>query len=53
MFHSAVVNDLEQNPLPPPHEELLKYFDPPKRVLKRSRDTLDTCIQAFKVKEGL
>ncbi|THH13198.1 hypothetical protein EW146_g6992 [Bondarzewia mesenterica] len=51
MFHSAVVQDLVASPLPPPHPELLKYFEPPKRVLKRARDAIEECQSAFKVKE--
>lgn len=53
MFHCAVVSDLTANPLPAPHPELLKYFDPPKRVLKRSRDALEDCKSTLKVKQGL
>ncbi|KAG6831636.1 hypothetical protein H0H92_008713 [Tricholoma furcatifolium] len=51
MFHCAVTSDLSVNPLPPPHPELLKYFEPPKRVLKRSRDALEECKNMFKVKQ--
>ncbi|KAF5361629.1 hypothetical protein D9758_007384 [Tetrapyrgos nigripes] len=51
MFHCAVVNDLATNPLDPPHPLLLRYFNPPKKVLKRSRDALEDCITKFKVKE--
>lgn len=51
-FHSAVVSDLVTHPLPPPHPELTKYFDPPKRVLKTAKDALEECKVAFKVKEG-
>ncbi|KAG6845292.1 hypothetical protein H0H87_011443 [Tephrocybe sp. NHM501043] len=50
MFHCAVVSDLVANPLPPPHPELLKFFEPPKRVLKRSREALEECINVFKIK---
>ncbi|RDB29054.1 ATP-dependent DNA helicase II subunit 2 [Hypsizygus marmoreus] len=50
LFHSAIVSDITTNPLPPPHPELLKYFNPPKRVLKRSREALEECKSAFKVK---
>jgi len=53
LFHSAVVQDLASNPLPPPHPELLKYFDPPKKVLKRARDALEGCKTSFKVKQGV
>lgn len=53
LFHSAVVQDLVSNPLPPPHPELLKYFDPPKKVLKRARDALEECTTSFKVKQGV
>ncbi|KAG6333279.1 hypothetical protein ID866_5813 [Astraeus odoratus] len=51
MFHAAVVPDIETHPLPPPHPELTKYFEPPKRVLKRARQSLEECIEVFKVKE--
>ncbi|GLB36606.1 putative SPOC domain-like protein [Lyophyllum shimeji] len=50
MFHCAVVSDLSTNPLPPPHPELTKYFDPPRRVLKRARSAIEECKAAFKVK---
>ncbi|KAG2023769.1 Ku80 [Coprinopsis cinerea AmutBmut pab1-1] len=51
IFHSAVVSDVTTDPLPPPHPELLTYFEPPKRVLKRSRDALEECKKVFAVKE--
>lgn len=51
-FHGAVVQDLNTHPLPPPHEELLKYFQPPKRVLKRARAAIEECKQTFNVKQG-
>ncbi|KAF8547086.1 SPOC domain-like protein [Imleria badia] len=50
-FHSAVVSDITSHPLPPPHPELTKYFDPPKRVLKTAKQALEECQAAFKVKE--
>ncbi|KAH9836702.1 SPOC like C-terminal domain-containing protein [Rhodofomes roseus] len=50
-FHAAVVPDLNTHPLPPPHPELTKYFDPPKRVLKRARDAIEECQDRFKVRE--
>ncbi|KAJ7071583.1 SPOC domain-like protein [Mycena amicta] len=49
-FHAAVVSDLNTNPVPPPHPELLTYFEPPRRVLKRARDAIETCKDEFKVK---
>ncbi|KIY45729.1 SPOC domain-like protein [Fistulina hepatica ATCC 64428] len=51
MFHCAVVSDLESNPLPPPHPDIVKYFEPPKRVLKGAQTALDDCKEQFKVKE--
>ncbi|THG94528.1 hypothetical protein EW026_g6962 [Hermanssonia centrifuga] len=51
LFHGAVVSDLRRQPLPPPHPELLKYFEPPKRVLKRARHAIEDVKVAFKVKE--
>lgn len=52
LFHSAVVSDLNSSPLPPPHPELLKFFEPPKRVLKRAKGAADGCKEAFKIKTG-
>ncbi|OBZ80021.1 ATP-dependent DNA helicase II subunit 2 [Grifola frondosa] len=51
LFHSAIVPDITTHPLPPPHPELLKYFEPPQRVLKRAHDAIEECKQVFKVKE--
>ncbi|KAF7340174.1 SPOC domain-like protein [Mycena venus] len=50
-FHAAIVSDLNQNPLPPPHPELLKYFEPPRRVLKRAREAIEEVKTEFKVKQ--
>ncbi|KAG9310306.1 SPOC domain-like protein [Chiua virens] len=50
-FHAAVVSDITTHPLPPPHPELTKYFNPPKRVLKTAKGALQECKDAFKVKE--
>lgn len=52
LFHSAVVTDLDSNPLGPPHPELLKYMEPPRKVLKRAQDAIGECKAAFKVKQG-
>ncbi|EJD04469.1 SPOC domain-like protein [Fomitiporia mediterranea MF3/22] len=51
LFHAAVVSDLRTNPLPPPHEEVIKYLEPPRRVLKRALPALEECKQAFKVRQ--
>ncbi|TCD60796.1 ATP-dependent DNA helicase II subunit 2 [Steccherinum ochraceum] len=50
-FHGAVVQDINTHPLPPPHPELLKYFDPPRRVLKRAHSAIEECKKAFNVKQ--
>ena len=52
LFHGAITSDLTKNPLPPPHPELTKYFDPPSRVLKRAHDAIKDCKSLFKVKQG-
>lgn len=52
LFHSAVVSDLSTHPIAPAHPELLKYFEPPRRVLKRARDAIEEATDKFKVKEG-
>ncbi|KAH0838704.1 hypothetical protein J3R83DRAFT_7032 [Lanmaoa asiatica] len=48
-FHSAIVSNITTRPLPPPHPELTKYFDPPKRVLKTAKHALEECKTAFKM----
>src|SRR4051794_18795509 len=52
LFHGAVVPDLQAEPVPPPHPEVTKYMEAPKRVLKRSKPALEECIRLFDVKEG-
>lgn len=47
-----MVTDLNKQPLPPPHPELLKYFEPPRRVLKRAKTAIEEAKTAFKVREG-
>jgi ATP-dependent DNA helicase 2 subunit 2 len=52
LFHVAVNVDLDKHPLPPPHPELLKYFEPPKRMLKKAHGPIERCKEVFKIKEG-
>ena len=52
LFHAAIVTDLRTNPLPPPHPEVIKYLEPPRRVLKRAHDAIEGCKTAFNVKQG-
>jgi ATP-dependent DNA helicase 2 subunit 2 len=52
LFHGAVVPDLKAEPVPPPHPEVTKYMESPKRVLRRSKPNLEECIRLFNVKEG-
>lgn len=51
-FHAAVVTDLNKQPVPPPHPETLKYFDPPRRVIKRAKDAIEQAEATFRVREG-
>ncbi|KAH8120739.1 SPOC domain-like protein [Phellopilus nigrolimitatus] len=51
LFHAAVVTDLRTNPLPPPHPEVVKYLEPPRRVLKRAHDATVECKSVFKIKQ--
>jgi ATP-dependent DNA helicase 2 subunit 2 len=53
LFHSAIVEDLAAEPLPPSHPELTKYFEPPRKVLKCAREAADECRTAFAVKKGV
>jgi ATP-dependent DNA helicase 2 subunit 2 len=52
MFHCAVVSDLNTNPLPPPHPELLQFLKPPKRLRKQAKAAIEECVKVFNVKEG-
>ncbi|KAG8743939.1 ATP-dependent DNA helicase II subunit 2 [Ceratobasidium sp. 414] len=40
LFHGAVVPDLEADPVPPPHPEVTKYMEPPKRALRQAKSAL-------------
>ncbi|KZT42746.1 SPOC domain-like protein [Sistotremastrum suecicum HHB10207 ss-3] len=51
LFHAAVVPDLNTHPLPLPHAELLKYFEPPPKVVKRAESAIKDCIAEFKVQQ--
>ncbi|KAJ3514927.1 hypothetical protein NLJ89_g2081 [Agrocybe chaxingu] len=53
MFHCAVFDDITSNPVPPPHPDLLVFFEPPKRAMKRGQNALQECKDIFKVKEVL
>lgn len=53
LFHAAIVTDLRTNPLPEPHPEVIKYLNPPKRVLKRANGPIEEAIGIFKVKQGI
>jgi hypothetical protein len=53
LFHSAIIEDLVADPLPPPHPELTKYLEPPKKVLKRANEAVDQCKTAFAIKKGI
>ncbi|KAL0065660.1 ATP-dependent DNA helicase yku80 [Marasmius tenuissimus] len=49
-FHCAIVDDIATNPVPPPHPETTKYFEPPKKVVKAAKEPLERCREKFKVK---
>ncbi|KAG8834379.1 ATP-dependent DNA helicase II subunit 2 [Serendipita sp. 399] len=52
LFHAAVSSSLATDPLPPPHPELTKYFEQPKRIVKRSKEPIDHCKKVFKIKHA-
>ncbi|KAI9512304.1 SPOC domain-like protein [Russula earlei] len=51
LFHSALVDDLAVDLLPPPHPELTKYFETPKKVVTRAKEVADECTTAFAIKQ--
>ena len=38
---------------PPPHPEIPKYLNPPRKVVKRARRAIEAAREAFNVKEGM
>jgi ATP-dependent DNA helicase 2 subunit 2 len=53
LFHGAVVEDIDTYPLPPPHPEITRYFEQPRRVLKRAHNATQACVSSFNVKHGI
>ncbi|KAK7468469.1 ATP-dependent DNA helicase yku80 [Stygiomarasmius scandens] len=51
MFHCAVVDDLATEPLDPPHPDTTKYFEPPPKVVKKSKEVVEDLIKKMNVKE--
>ncbi|KAG8902590.1 ATP-dependent DNA helicase II subunit 2 [Tulasnella sp. 403] len=49
LFHAAITSDLEKDPIPPPHQELLKFMEPPEIVVERSRKSLERLKNAVDV----
>lgn len=52
LFHAAIATDLDNDPLPPPHPELTRYFKTPDGVLEKSKKYLDKLKKAADVKIG-
>ena len=53
MFHGAVVRNLDKDPVPPPHPDIVRFFDPPNRVLRKAREALEAAKRELKVKQGV
>ncbi|KAI0762418.1 SPOC like C-terminal domain-containing protein [Fomes fomentarius] len=51
LFHGAIIQDLNRQPVPPPHPELLKYLEPPRRILKRACEAIEECKKTFDVRQ--
>ncbi|KAI4519217.1 ku80-like protein [Schizophyllum commune Loenen D] len=51
MFHGAVVRNLDKDPVPPPHPDIVRFFDPPNRVLRKAREALEAAKRELKVKQ--
>lgn len=50
LFHAAVADSLATDPLPPPHPDLLNYFDWHPKVAKRSKGAIEECRKRLKIK---
>jgi ATP-dependent DNA helicase 2 subunit 2 len=49
LFHAAIVPDLLTHPVPPPHQELTRYLEPPSKMMKRANHSIEECRKVFNV----
>lgn len=52
MFHAAITTNIGEDPLPPPHPDIVKFLERPKRVVTRSKKAVEKCNEEFKVVKG-
>lgn len=53
MFHAAITGDMEREPVPPPHPDITKFFERPKRVASRSKGAVEQCVNVFGITKGV
>ncbi|EIW69540.1 hypothetical protein M231_07455 [Tremella mesenterica] len=51
IFHASLTQDLEKDPLGPPHPELVKYFDPPEEPIHASAKITTKLKEVLAVKK--
>lgn len=51
IFHASLTQDLDAEPLGPPHPELTKYFNTPEALVKGAEDVTARLKEALKVKK--
>lgn len=51
LFHAAIVPNLVDHPVPPPHPDLTKYFYVPPKLIKKSGQVLDVCRRVFNISQ--
>lgn len=50
IFHLATVSDLEENPVGPPHPELVKYLYPPTEIVEETEEVVAALKQKLDIK---
>jgi ATP-dependent DNA helicase 2 subunit 2 len=51
IFHASLTNDLDKDPLGPPHPELVKYFNTPDEVAERVENITVQLKEALDIKK--
>ncbi|KAF8330432.1 SPOC domain-like protein [Cantharellus anzutake] len=52
IFHAAITSNIEEDPIPPPHPEIIKFLDPPSPILVKSRGPVQRCKSLFNIQEA-
>jgi ATP-dependent DNA helicase 2 subunit 2 len=51
IFHASLTRDLDQDPLGPPHPEIVRYLNPPQALVEKSEDVMQRLKEALDIKK--